>query len=167
MNQITLTEEECAAAQDWAAQLKARKHARGYKDRAGVSSDDSDLIGRCGEIAVGKLLGIAPRDDLNNFTTTGDVGPYEVRTTKYPPGIAKLKIHPKDAHDRIFIGVAKCSRLEYAIIGWIRAGEAMVHSEWWADPGNIGGCWWVPQEHLHPMSTLPSLEEATTAKGES
>lgn len=112
-----------------------------------------NIEGAAAEMAVAKALDIywsdAPRPDHG----AGDVGPYEVRSTRN----RGLLIYQDDPVERVFVLVAGCApRLE--IVGWLVAHEAQ-QRHYWNDVDLRVPCFEVPREHLHDFDDLRRAQD--------
>ena len=75
-----------------------------------------------------------------------DVGPYQVRHTKYPDGCLMVKKHDRD--DQTFFLVTG-SLPEYRVVGSV-VGSAARREEWWRTVRGRSA-WFVPQDALTPF----------------
>lgn len=124
-------------------------------------------VGCLGEMIAMNALGIPkPVLSINTYQTEPDIPPgaceafpegAEVRTrldldVPYP---IEMPIRENDNPDMPFIMVLLDpeSRASGRVAGWIKAAEAMDHSEWFKNPGNKpgGDAWMVPQEALYQV----------------
>lgn len=115
-----------------------------------------DVEGVLTEAAAAKALGLEYEATVGELDSlTGDIGPgLQVRGTKYTTG--SLLIHDSDQDDHIFILVTGSYGV-YDVRGWIYARDGKDKSLWKEYKGR--GAYWVPQERLAPMATLPFPEE--------
>ena len=59
------------------------------------------------------------------------VGPFEVRTTQMQSGyIPKLRIHPKDPDNKVFILVSVTSHTKLRLCGWLMGIEGKRRDRW-------------------------------------
>ena len=142
---------------------RVRAFARGLTDcNLKTDSDrwDDHINGACAELAVAKYLDMFWSGSIDTIGEGGDVGPYQVRSSRRQPCWA---IRPRDKSGVIFLMVfgrvqsrtnGKDKDFLLDICGWIGVDEAKrrcpKHSR-----GNVGPpAWWVTIEDLHPMSTF-------------
>lgn len=114
---------------------------------------------------------------VNTFKTEGDVGRYQVRTRSHPN--SPLIIRDDDADDDVFVLVTVWSQLgrnrpkirlalavgdgvydNFTVAGWITAGDAKQWG-WRRDPQGRGSAYFIPQENLRPIISLP-IDSART-----
>jgi hypothetical protein len=150
------------------------------KNAAALAAGDDELsnhlVGAHGEHAFAKWLGVQRKPSrkfgvcsvchcyvgtVNTFKSEGDVGSYQVRTRRYDA--ARLIVREQDRDSDIFVLVVPL--LEdgrrfhsmwhaWRMVGWMR-GEDTKQFEWRGDPRARGAAYFVPQDALHPMITLP------------
>ena len=113
---------------------------------------DVDVEGACAEHAVANALGIKFVGTVDTFKSCGDVGPYEVRSSRHENG--RLIIRPDDRSSSIFIlatGIAP----HFKIRGWIKAAEAKKRDDWFYSlERSRPPAWNVPQSALRPIAEL-------------
>lgn len=111
-----------------------------------------DVEGVLTEAAAAKALNLPYKPVVGELDTLlGDIGPgLQVRGTKYPTG--SLLIHNKDLDDDIFILVTGIYGV-YDIRGWIHARDGKLEKLWKMYKNR--GAFWVGQEWLKPIETLP------------
>lgn len=105
-------------------------------------------IGAGAELAFAKLVEVEWPASVNTFTSEPDVPPrWEVRWTK----LRGVKVRAKDAEDALCVWISgKFPRFE--VMGYIRAGGAKRHPEWYDDPGKRGqSIWLVPPSRMIPI----------------
>ena len=118
-----------------------------------------DINGAMGELVVAKYLNHY-WDGTQRDLDAPDVGPYEVRTNG-TRRFRDLRLQPEDYDDRIFISVVGfCPKFQ--ILVWIAGIDGKV-SDNWKELAPDRPCFCVKPEDLHPMDTLPSLEQAWAA----
>jgi hypothetical protein len=135
-----------------------------YND-AGGSHMDRNALGSVAEYALAKLLGPDTLRDwcenkafsLNHRDIPCDVGQnLHVRATTLAHG--GLIVHPYDPPNGVFVlAVVDRSRLLVRYLGWWYARSAQTPRYWRnTGPGfGLRPAYVVPQDHLHPMDTLP------------
>lgn len=146
-----------------------RAYAR--KNVAKLAGDDDEdrnhLNGVSGEHAFAKWLGIErpPHKQygrcevcrcyvgtVGTFKNGGDVDGYQVRAPHYSRG--RLIVRDIDRDTDIFVLVVPHVVLTFRIVGWILGADAKQY-QWRNDPRARGAAYFVPQEALWPMLTLP------------
>lgn len=126
-----------------------RRDAAGYSDSNGW---DIDIEGAAAELAVAKYFGKHWGGSLNTFKLS-DVGNYQIRSTTLESG--RLIIRPSDmATDTFIFVVGKSPVLK--IVGYILGADARRH-EYWMNPSNRPGAWFVPQSVLSPIEQLKDV----------
>ena len=112
----------------------------------------NSIEGALGEFAVAKYLGLYPSGIAGKDST--DVGEhYEVRTRPHP--LDELFLKKRDKKDKYYILVIGSYGI-YNLKGWISALEVFDHEEWYHDNnGKTSESYWVPDEHLNLIDTLP------------
>lgn len=102
------------------------------------------------EKAVAKQLNLNWNASINTFANgVADVGErIEVRWRRE----RDLIVREKDHNDRFFV-LVRGDLPRYEIIGWIRGKDAK-QPEFWINPGGHGWAWFVPEDHLKPVSEL-------------
>lgn len=155
---VVLTVEERDAAVEYGEGRDRRAAAHGWKDRIGHDFGTHPR-GRCGEVAVAKLLGLHANEDWDAFKRGGDVAGYEVRTDNRYAG--RLVFRPADPPGRIYILAVPMRKdlLPWRVWGWI-LGQDCKRDDWWDAPQPVQGktlppAWFVPAGSLEPMRTLP------------
>lgn len=111
---------------------------------------NEDIEGACAEMAVAKALGRYWDGGIDTYKG-GDVGSYQVRWT--PKESNSLIVRAQDADDAVFILVTGVSP-HYVVQGWVTGGEAK-QPQWARDPNGRPAAYFVPQQALHPLTTLP------------
>lgn len=120
--------------------------------RFGQKALDVHLLGAAGEMAVASHLGM--KDFLYKETEarrgSDDLPGIDVKTRskhKYD-----LIVQKREDPDKKFVLVT-IEEQTTLIHGWCYGREAM-KEEFWADPARGRAAYFVPKEHLHPISTL-------------
>lgn len=113
---------------------------------------DDEAIGVLGERALAKFLGQYQVDGINTFHAVGDQGGYEVRATALRDG--KLIVRDDDKGDRVFVLALVGLDARVVLAGWLYGWQAQ-RDEWRANPRESRLSWFVPQEALRSMDTLP------------
>lgn len=108
------------------------------------------IEGASGEMAVAKATGRFWAGN-NGDLSAADVGLLQVRTTAWDTGC--LLLHPSDKDEQVFI-LAVGKSPSYRLAGWTFAKEGK-RQEFWKDKGNGRPCFFVPQDALREMSSLP------------
>lgn len=103
------------------------------------------------ERAVAKLLNLNWHASINTFRDgVPDVGgAIEVR---YRRESFELKVKSDDHDDRYYV-LVRGALPHYEVIGWIKGKDAK-RPEWWKNPGDHKPAFFVPDEHLRPVSEL-------------
>ncbi len=133
-------------------------------------ADHSTLTGRLAigiqgarcEAALAKYLGVS---HIKGTPGAPDVAGYDVRGTQYLDG--RLILHPRDLDERIYVLVVgpltarhlapRPYHLAFFVCGWIY-GRAGKDKQWWDEPiGNGRPAFFVPQQALMPIQSLPPL----------
>lgn len=111
--------------------------------------------GALGEQAFAKWLNVFWDGSPNIYRKEPDVDIYEVRTNAQPWG--DLILRDRDKNEGIYVLVLSHDCPQFTIRGWINGDEGK-SQKWWrrGDP-NRPEAYFVPQEFLHPMDTLPKL----------
>jgi len=135
----------------------------GLKDRLqrGVEVWQTEVESSCGEIAVGLFTGLEWECAVGKFKRGGDIGNWtQVRHSVN--NRSDLIIRPNDEKSirKPWVLVTGCLSW-YLIHGWLWGYEATEKREdgsfkWGAWQDTDSPAWTVPQEHLHPMETLPT-----------
>ncbi len=108
----------------------------------------NDILGAASELAVAKWLGIPWSRSVNTFTSEADVGEdIDVRATHRPGG--SLILRQKDHPYRWFVLVTG-EPPNMALQGYVHGTDAML-PEFWCNPRDYGGAWFVPQSALLPV----------------
>lgn len=128
---------------------------KGCRPRYGIDAKTDEwrasIQGSCAEKLVAKRLGLYYQGALDNPGPPGDCGEYGVRSCYYDGG--SLILHPEDDDDRVYILVAGRPPFQ-RIIGWITGREGKQDIHWKEETGRPA--YFVPQESLYPMSSLPT-----------
>ena len=160
--EVTLTWEEVYEASQVGITRTIESRKQGLKSirTKGLEVWGIDIGGAIGEFAAAKALGIEWSKSVNTFRTGGDVGPYQIRCATNHNYRLKFSDRDKDAVYILVTGnVLLGGSLTYKLQGWLRPHEGR-KPEFFFDPNGRGSAYWVDQKFLHPMSTLPSIEEA-------
>ncbi len=130
--------------------------AYGIKENNSV---EENIVGCFGELALAKYTGRYWDGAMNNFNAK-DVGPYQVRATRYRPPKGRLPLHkPEEGKDRpedIFILAHTYALPTVILYGWVYGHEGM-QEKYWGDFGRNRPCYIVPLEIMRDMGTLPVL----------
>lgn len=158
---VVLTAAQLERADDVARRRHADAVAAGRPPSHGCLPEDAlrrHVEGARGELAAAVHLGI----DWDGYEAAGDVGSYQVRSTRYSSGC--LLLHDWDAPDAPFILVTAEGGSVFTLRGWIFGHEGCDARFWKNGPRP---CYWVPQGALHSMVTLPPIPRVgeKTAKG--
>ena len=117
---------------------------------------NNHIEGAMGEFAVAKFLGLYPGAITDKDAT--DVGEhYEVRTRplRYQELFIK-KDEKEDKEDKYYI-LVQGAYGRYTICGWISAYEVSTHRDWYHNnEGKTSHRYWVPNEFLYSIETLPT-----------
>lgn len=150
--ELTLTEFEVAVntarLRIVASAMQKLNHSSTYQ-RDLVKRLDEEVVGACGEIAVGKASGRWFVPSVNTFHRTPDcLGDVEVRSTAVPHGC--LIVRDNDSDNRRYV-LAIVNAPNVTLVGWITGGEAK-QPEFLRDPHGHRPSWFVPQDRLHPIT---------------
>lgn len=165
VTEVELTPEEMRRAayigcdrQCWALAAGA-KHLNHRERQANPLDEWTQNIHAAGaELALAKWMGIPwePPDGPGD----ADVGPYEVRWTKYDHG--HLQLQPKDVEakgDRLYYLVTGLGP-RYTLRGWILGAQADNPKKYWRNPNQNAKatdpryCFYVPQSDLYPVDPI-------------
>lgn len=129
------------------ARQKNRQH---YYGALPADAELLDIIGSIGEAVVAKYLDKwwVGRGQFRG----GDVGDYQVRTTKYDTG--HLLLNKNDYPEIPYILVTVSSGVG-KIRGWMYAKEGQ-DEKYWKDKSGRGGAFYIPQSDLTPIEKLPA-----------
>lgn len=152
-----LTDDELDAISDYAQRCRQHRQEIAMPDyftRPGKPQLAKEILGRAGEYAVAKYLGVDYPFVILPWEVPGggDVAGYEVRTRSNHNG--ELCTYPKDS-DRVFILVTSVDCRLFVIHGWAHASETK-HPDRWRDDLPYP-CFVTPQKLLHPLNTLPEV----------
>jgi hypothetical protein len=108
----------------------------------------ANIVGALGELTVAKALGVFWNPNVGgNDHDSGDVGPFEVRTTNRSPAFLTVRERDDDARPVVLVtGQPPCMRIE----GWIWAAEAK-REDWRENASQFK----VPAIDLYDWSTHP------------
>lgn len=137
--------------------VSARQAKRqNYYGALSIDAEMLDIIGAVGEAIVAKHLDKfwCGRGKFRG----GDVGDYQVRTTKYQNG--HLLLNNNDYPDIPYILVTVNNGVG-TICGWLYAKEGQ-RQEYWQDKSGRGGAYYVPQSKLRPIETLEQATRVST-----
>lgn len=154
-NSIYLTTDQLAYALRIAHLRQEQNLAEGRRDREGARPEDGlayHETGALGEVAVAVMFGMDWDGKLGD-RSPGDVGPYEVRTTRVTGG--SLRLRPTDPPERVYILVTVETPPLCIVVGWMWGHEALRYpccDRW----GTGRTAHWVPAEDLH-RAPLPVL----------
>lgn len=154
---VTLSTNEVLAAYHTASQRitaseaqqlnHASTYSRGIRTRM-----DEESVGALGERAFAKWKGVYS-EGINTFHHVADCGlQYEVRATALRNG--KLIVRDNDDDFRVFVLALVGLDGRVVLRGWMHGWECK-RDEWSSDPHGHRPAWWVPQESLRPMDTIP------------
>jgi hypothetical protein len=133
-----------------ASAMQRLNHATTYQ-RTLVKRLEEEVIGACGEIAVGKWKGKWFVPSVNTFHRVPDcLDDVEVRATALPDG--HLIVRENDADDRRFV-LALVDGEHVRLVGWLHGRDAK-RPEWVRDPHGQREAWFVPQGALRHMDEL-------------
>lgn len=114
---------------------------------------DEESVGVIGERALARWLDCYFACEINTFHASADcAGRYEVRSTAMKFG--RLIVRDNDVDERAFVLALVGLDGRVILRGWCFGWEAK-QDLWIQNPGGIRQSWFVPQEALHPMSSLP------------
>ena len=131
-----------------ASAMQGLRHATTYQ-RNLVQRLDEEVVGACGEIAVGKAADKWFCPSVNTFHRTPDcLQDVEVRSTSLASG--SLIVRDNDADDRRYV-LAVVDAPMVTLVGWLTGAEAK-QPEFVRDPHGHRKAWFVPQSRLHPIT---------------
>jgi hypothetical protein len=152
---VRLSIEEFQAAVLVAVARHKESRIRGYQHTAGFepASYSAEIEGACAEMAVAKAVDRYWDMSVGRIggSRDGDVGQLEIRQTDRADG--SLIVRPGDNPARPFVLVTGRNG-RYTVHGWITGQEAR-RPEWVREPNGRPKAWFVPQQALRPLSTLP------------
>lgn len=122
--------------------------------KVGKSLWEAHISGALGELAFAKQQNCFFNGSVNTFKGLEDVNGFEIRTRTRGKYGADLIIRTNDADERIFVLVEDQSPA-FHIKGWIKAADAKIE-EYWRETRNGPDCWFVPEDRLNPIETLPT-----------
>jgi hypothetical protein len=127
-------------------------HSSTYK-RDMITRLKEEVVGACGEIALGKATNKWFVPSINTFHNRPDfLKDVEVRATDRADG--SLIVRDNDANDRRYV-LAIVEGTGVRLAGWLPGGEAK-QDQWIKDPHGHRSAWFVPQRALRPMSDFIS-----------
>lgn len=144
-----------------AAEVGAKRHARsvlaGRKDYGGYRGGgwDIHIEGACGELAVAKGLGLYWSGMGQGIEDDTDVSGLQVRTRSRHS--YELYIWPKDDPASNFVLVTGTGVI-FRLQGWYEAARAQAHPQWLTSPTGREKAFFVPNDQLHSLSTIPRPE---------
>jgi len=155
MNDITLAPNEMTTAALVGASRALESKTRGLKDRHGFSGGcwETQIEGAAGEMAAAKAMGLYWDGSVNAFRKP-DLPGIQVRTRSQHG--YDLIVRPDDSPDDLYVLVTG-KMPEYQIHGWIRGSDAM-QDRWLKEHGDRPPAYFVPQDALQPIETLPPRE---------
>jgi hypothetical protein len=134
-------------------QLKAIE--AGSKNRHGLNGDVDGwglhIEGACGEQAAAQGTGRFWPGSIGTYKDDTDVLGFEVRTRSKPA--YDLIIRSDDADERVFVLVTGRAPV-FTLCGWIRGADGKC-AAYLRSYGNRLPAYFVPQDALQPMETLP------------
>ena len=138
---------------------KIREYRAGRSDRFTVEGHDmtaNETVGRVGEYAVAKYLGIEYPFHLEG-DIDGDVGGYQVRTRSRH--FYDLPTYDWDTAGTYILATWDPWSPHGIVIlhGWAALDETRLSERWAADLPHP--CYLTRQKDLHPMSTLPEIKD--------
>lgn len=156
MIQIRLTSNDIR----WATQVGQVRWRRavnkGSKARFAGAKEAHHLMGAAGELAFCRALSLPWPASIDSYSDEGkpDVYPnWEVRTA---PRMRGVKVVPTDPDSRLVVwvvGDVPAKDPVYTVMGYIRAGGAKRHAEWFEDPGGRDRAFWkVPEARMIPIN---------------
>lgn len=154
----TLSDDDAAMADRYARDMDERGKRR--KDRLDTASLLKWRISSArAEVAFSRLTGLPWHADPRGFSKP-DVGQYQVRWS----GQGRLKVSDHDpAGDPVVLMIG--GPMTFTCRGWIVAASVARQPEYWENPHNWGGAWWVPPAHLDDPWTIPELAHHATLAG--
>jgi hypothetical protein len=136
-----------------ASAARGLNHATTYK-RNVVTRLHEEVVGACGEIAVGKAFGEFFVPSVNTFHERPDVmRDVEVRATDRADGCLIVRDND-DPGRRYVLAIVDGARVE--LRGWLRGSEAQ-QERYLRNPNGHRPAWFVPQSALRPACEM--LEE--------
>jgi len=151
IEKITLTPIEIATSVLIGATRHKEALRQNKQDSNGFKGNPLNIHieGAIGEQAVSKYLNIFWGGLVNSYQVGGDVGKYQVRTSKND----YLLVRPNNKDDDIYIAVKSLNVTEHIILGWMSAKEAK-NDKWKKSPGNRPPAYFVPASALYLMTSL-------------
>ena len=139
--------------QRWARQVGHERWQRAQRKRSKArfaNAKEADHIDGAGaELAFCRALSLPWPASLDSYHSKPDVYPnWEVRGLRRVRGV---KVVPEDDDDRLVVWVAG-QMPAYTVMGYIRAGGAKKHAEWYGDRyGKKRAFWLVPENRMIPI----------------
>lgn len=156
MIQIRLTSNDVKWAMQVGNERWNRAKRRRSKARFKNARVEHHLIGAAGELAFSRMLGLPWPASLDSYHEDNkpDVYPnWEIRTA---PRMRGIKVVDTDPDDRLVVwvvGDVPTKDSVYTAMGYIRAGGAKQHMEWFDDRyGNDRAFWKVPEARMVPIN---------------
>lgn len=133
---------------------KGLKDAHGYSDEGGW---EMHRLGAVAELAAATALRRYWPESVDTFAFPDIPPDIQVRLSKRVNMLDKehnLTIRPDSKDNEKYVLVRKISDNTFRVLGWIEAGEAKKHKEWYDNPGNRPYAWFVPFENLRDINDL-------------
>ncbi len=157
--QITLSQTELliAGMQGLFRRLKAIEKQR---DNQGVPFNqlwESDIIGSMGEMVIAKWLDKFWSPQVGELDSeTGDVAGLQVRTTGYRDGHLWMSKHDNPDHIFVLVRGDNSVKQSWWIVGWVYGHEGK-KEEYWSSKLRNQYAYWIPQNVLHPIEHIPTI----------
>jgi hypothetical protein len=153
--ELTIPEFGQAVSTAWmrimASAMQRLNHATTYR-RTLVKRLEEEVVGACGEIAVGKYADKWFVPSVNTFHRVPDcLGDVEVRATAIVDS-GHLIVRDNDSDERRFV-LALVDGQRVLLAGWAYGHEAK-RPEWLRDPHSQRPAWFVPRDALRNICEL-------------
>ncbi len=114
---------------------------------------EQHVLGTGAELAFCRALGLTWPATTHSFHDIPDVPPFwEVRGLRPNRQLNGVKVIKDDADYSLNVWV-RCEPGLFTIMGYIRAGGAKQHPEWYGDPyGKKAPLWLVPESRMAPIN---------------
>lgn len=157
---VVLTEQdEALALQHATCQHEKALRLRCRDSLGNVQEREPDLVGARGELAFARALNLFWQRDTEGWKGN-DVSGYQVRTSTRSTG--SLIIRDRDRKDDVYVLVTG-SNDKYIVRGWMYGHEAPKVGWYGARGKSAKPAYWIKQESLNNISSLPDLRDFSTA----
>ena len=147
---VRLNTVDMAWANDVGAARWRRVKREHRKAKFAGADEKKHLQGARGELAFCRAMGLIWPASDGTFQSEPDVWPnWEIRTS---PSMQGVKVVDTDPDHRLVVWVAGGDAPYFEVKGYIRAGGAKRHRDWYDDPGKRNRpIWLVPPSRMIPI----------------